>query len=353
LYLAGAGSTPRNGTLTQMNLSMARERRNSLRSLSKDRQGVEFVDRQTLVELAVEFVDGQTTRATLENVDRCQQDAQSLTQLFLMDRHIHFPMVASTDRLLRGGKEDLRSSKDSYHPSIVRIHTMKIENCLIERGSRFGSYERTEMQWLMGMTIMDSTTLMDEATLFYTNLKEAGNWKPEHGEKEQIIAIALSTHLKQLTEQLNSMKAGKSTGSTEVKKEPSNNGRFEEWRLIKVDNKAEHNMIEHNGKKWYWCDKHYRNNKKCGMYCTHTPGEGHMKWQEKKSSWKKSAKADTAATTSAAPDTPKANVSSTVPSSDSKLALSKSLQAALLTTAGLTQDQFQKIWDDACNESGN
>ena len=64
------------------------------------------------------------------------------------------------------------------------------------------------------------------------------------------------------------------------------------------------------------------------------------------------SKADTAATTSAATDTPKANVSSTAPASDSKLALSKSLQAALLTTAGLTQDQFQKIWDDACKNIG-
>jgi hypothetical protein len=43
-------------------------------------------------------------------------------------------------------------------------------------------------------------------------------------------------------------------------------------------------------------------------------------------------------------------------SSDSlaaKLSLSKSLQAALVTTAGLSADQFQKIWADACSESGN
>ena len=66
-------------------------------------------------------------------------------------------------------------------------------------------YERTETQWLMGKVVIDSASLMDEATLYYTNLKEAGDWKAEHGDKEQIIA--LSTQLKQLTEQLNSMKA--------------------------------------------------------------------------------------------------------------------------------------------------
>ena len=87
---------------------------------------------------------------------------------------------------------------------------------------------------------------------------------------------------------------------------------------------------------------------------THTPGEGHTKWQERKNSWKKGAKADTAAATPAKAETPNAAAPTTSSSTaDPKLALSKSLQAALLTTAGLTQNQFQKIWDDACNESGN
>ncbi len=40
-------------------------------------------------------------------------------------------------------------------------------------------------------------------------------------------------------------------------------------------------------------------------------------------------------------------------SSASKLSLSKSLQAALVTTASITEDQFKKIWAEACNASGN
>ncbi len=39
---------------------------------------------------------------------------------------------------------------------------------------------------------------------------------------------------------------------------PSNTGAggytFKLWRLEKVDNKAEHSMIERDGKTWYWCD---------------------------------------------------------------------------------------------------
>jgi hypothetical protein len=40
-------------------------------------------------------------------------------------------------------------------------------------------------------------------------------------------------------------------------------------------------------------------------------------------------------------------------SAASKLLLSKSLQMALVTTAGLTEDQFNKIWADARSATGN
>jgi hypothetical protein len=40
-------------------------------------------------------------------------------------------------------------------------------------------------------------------------------------------------------------------------------------------------------------------------------------------------------------------------SSAAKLSLLKSFQVALVTTAGITEDQFNKIWADACNASGN
>jgi hypothetical protein len=37
----------------------------------------------------------------------------------------------------------------------------------------------------------------------------------------------------------------------------------------------------------------------------------------------------------------------------SKLSFSKSLQSALMTKADISEDQFKKIWDDACASSGN
>ena len=36
-----------------------------------------------------------------------------------------------------------------------------------------------------------------------------------------------------------------------------------------------------------------------------------------------------------------------------KMALSQQLQSALVTQAGLSEDQFKKIWDDACSQLGN
>ena len=38
---------------------------------------------------------------------------------------------------------------------------------------------------------------------------------------------------------------------------------------------------------------------------------------------------------------------------DKKLTLAKTLQAALMTNAGVSKSQFQQIWDEACSESGN
>ncbi len=37
----------------------------------------------------------------------------------------------------------------------------------------------------------------------------------------------------------------------------------------------------------------------------------------------------------------------------SKHSLLRSLQSALMTKAGISEDEFKKIWDDACTSSGN
>ncbi len=127
---------------------------------------------------------------------------------------------------------------------------------------------------------------------------------------------------------------------------------FELLRLEKVDNKAKHSMIEWDGKTWYWCDEHQYNNKGVvtqSMYIFYKPGTEHYAWRAKKDCFKKGGLKDYTVTT------PKASTpaSSLTDPSAAKLSLSKSLQAALVTTAGFSADQFQKIWAEACNELGN
>ncbi len=111
-------------------------------------------------------------------------------------------------------------------------------------------------------------------------------------------------------------------------------------------------MIERDGKTWYWCDNHMCNNKGVvtqGMHVFHKLGSEHDAWQAKKDQFKKGGPKISTVTTPTAPT----RFSGLNDSSAAKLSLSKSLQAALVTTAGLSADQFQKIWAEACNESGN
>ncbi len=128
--------------------------------------------------------------------------------------------------------------------------------------------------------------------------------------------------------------------------------KFEQWRLEKIDNKEEFNMIVKNGKKYYWCDKHkYPTSDVQGMYVFHKPTE-HESWLTCKQIFNEQRNGKGSkdkATTPASAPTPK---QSSMPNA-AKLSLVKSLQEALTTTAGLTKDQFNKIWESCCNALGN
>jgi hypothetical protein len=96
-------------------------------------------------------------------------------------------------------------------------------------------------------------------------------------------------------------------------------------------------MIERDGKTWYWCNEHQFNNKGVvaqGMHVFHKPGVEHYAWHAKKDRFKKGGPKDYTATTPKL-STPASGL--TDPSA-AKLSLSKSLQAALVTTAGLSVD---------------
>jgi hypothetical protein len=120
---------------------------------------------------------------------------------------------------------------------------------------------------------------MNEASLYYINLKSSGGWKIETNKHQQIIA--LTTQINEMNDKLS--KLTPKAGITPVVKIPSNSqeteGKFPLWRFKKISNSKEHCMIERNGTKWHWCeDGHLFENKSCGMYCMPKPGDGHVAW---------------------------------------------------------------------------
>jgi hypothetical protein len=110
-------------------------------------------------------------------------------------------------------------------------------------------------------------------------------------------------------------------------------------------------MIVKDGNTYYWCHQHkYPLSNVQGMYVFHTTTY-HEAWLACKSSLNrqhgKGGKEKAANPAPAPPPKPSLTPSAT------KLSLAKSLQEALMTTAGLTDNQFNKICESCCSSLGN
>ena len=227
-------------------------------------------------------------------------------------------------------------------------------------------FERAEIKWLMNCKNYTSAGLMCKASLYYLNLKFSGAWKMEINKHQQIIALTtqLSDMKSEILKLTNASKGGGNGGGTSggtllVKtsdESQQKKGGFPLWRLEKIPSSAEHIMVKCEGQKWYWCeDGHSFQNKVCGMYCWHKPSAGHVAWLAHKEKYKQDQAAKKGNSTPTAPATLPSPIAAIKPNTGdlSKLLLSKSLQSALMTKAGILEDQFKKIWDEACSSSGN
>ena len=213
-------------------------------------------------------------------------------------------------------------------------------------------FARQETRWMMNKSRVTSQSLIDDASAYFVNLKNTGAWKTELSRNSQIIA--LTTQLSELKTEFSKLSTSKAPAKQDEIVPTSGKPKyvFELWRVDKVDNKLEHSMIERDGKTWYWCDKHKYNGKNGavsnGMYVLHKPDQ-HDNWFEQRKQKGKKGASTQASTGSKPNETPATGTNNAA----SKLSLSKSLQAALVTTAGISEDQFNKIWADACSASGN
>ncbi len=109
----------------------------------------------------------------------------------------------------------------------------------------------------MNKAKITSDLLMDDAAAYFINLKNTGNWKTEISRNTQIIALTMQiSELETKVSKLSHFKApmGHSTtpsgGTGTAGDARTGNYSFELWRLEKVDSKAEHSMIEWDGKTW-------------------------------------------------------------------------------------------------------
>ncbi len=168
----------------------------------------------------------------------------------------------------------------------------------------------------------------------------------------------LTTQISELKNKLSKLSTNSSSSKQNEEAPACGNNKyiFDLWHLDKVENKLEYNMIEHDGKTWYWCNDHCYNNKGVvtnGMYATHKPHH-HEQWRlnKEKMTNRRKGKNSSVDSAPATNENPK-SVSTINDSAASKLSLSKTLQAAFVTTAGLSESQFNKIWVNACNALGN
>jgi hypothetical protein len=144
-------------------------------------------------------------------------------------------------------------------------------------------FGRQETCWMMNKSRLSSQFSMYDASAYYVNLKNTSAWKVELSRNTQIIN--LTTQLYDLKMEISKLKAPptQKDSGTAVIGTSNNRYVFEHWCVERVNNNAEHNMIERDGKTWYWCDKHkYNNQQKVvvseGNYVTHKP-EDHDTWR--------------------------------------------------------------------------
>jgi hypothetical protein len=118
-----------------------------------------------------------------------------------------------------------------------------------------------ETHWMMNKMRVTLQYLIDSNLAYYVNLKNTGAWKTEMSHNSQIIA--LTTQLLDLKTKFSNLVFNKAPLKQD--KNVPTSGKpgyvFELWRLEKVNNKLEHNMIKRNDKTWYWCNKHKYNGK--------------------------------------------------------------------------------------------
>jgi hypothetical protein len=171
-------------------------------------------------------------------------------------------------------------------------------------------------------------------------------------EVSQIIALA--TQVRDLSSKLNEtvtlateVQQNATGAATTVSGSRKNRGvwKVAEWRL-KYDGDTKKDK---DGNVYHWCKEEHWSGGVAhnGMYARHLPGK-HDEWRKEMDEQRRKRREKFTR------DTPPAGSKTVVnDATKKKLALAESLQTALATQAGLSQQAFSNIWTESCKESGN
>ncbi len=188
------------------------------------------------------------------------------------DINLFFDSIKSV-KLQIDSKDPLAYTDDAFVCDIF----VQLKNELLPTGFK-NEFTSLKRKWQMNKEIVTSQSLMDDASTYYTNLVASNNWKTGINKHAQIIALTTQvSDLKKEFSQVRSL-ANKFTPTPAPCTSGPGTNKFKQWRLEKIDNKEEFNMIVKDGKKYYWCDKHkYPTSDVQGMYVFHKPTE-HESW---------------------------------------------------------------------------
>lgn len=188
----------------------------------------------------------------------------------------------------------------------------------------------------------------------YTNLESEGTWAKELAENEQVIALAskievLEQKLAAAEKRTVALGTDAKPSATAPSADPNANRRSQKqpytvkpWRL-----EFKGNTVDKNGTTYHWCtgDHWSAGIKYNGMYCTHKTEE-HDAWRKQQDESRKrrfEGTNRTSNTQSGGNDDAKKK----------KLALSESLRTTLCTQVGVSSEVADRIWAEACRDSGN
>ena len=181
----------------------------------------------------------------------------------------------------------------------------------------------------------DVDQIMSKALIIYNNAIIANCWQTTDPKDAKILA--LTTQVEKLLE-MQTQKAAHTTQAPGTQNFRNTN-RFQFTEIVDWRMKKGQDQITRDGKKWYWCPHHKIEGKYDGLYVTHKPEE-HNEWLKRKN--------DCIAKKKRTKESQNYGEEDKKPDEDgSKLVITDSLKAALMTHMDISSEQVDAIVQEA------